>query len=165
MSDESNGGFFGLCWVGNYEEVETAIARGADVNETNTSGETGLMMALQRRRKKVARLLLQLPKIDINKVDHHGVCALHHVVLNDNSEGLALLLAREDLTSLNERNRWKETPLMHTLACNAVDCFRLLLCDPRLDLDVRDGHQRSLEEVQRWLSFFHVEYNCGSTIV
>ena len=165
MSDESNWGFFGLCWVGNYEEVETAIAGGADVNETNSSGETGLMMALQRRRNKVARLLLQQAKIDINKVDHHGVCALHHVVLNDNCEGLALLLAREDLTSLNKRNRWKETPIVHALACNAVDCFRLMLCDPRLDLDVRDGHQRSLEEVQRWFSLFHVEYNCGSAII
>merc|ERR1711962_368921 len=104
--------------------------------------------ALQRRRNKVARLLLQQAKTDINKADHHGVCALHHVVLNDNCEGLALLLAREDLTSLNERNRWKETPIVHALACNAVDCFRLMILDPRLDLDVRDGHQRSLEEVQ-----------------
>ena len=67
MSDESNGGFFGLCWAGNYEEVETAIANGADVNETNSSGETGLMMALQRRRNKVARLLLQQNNIMMSR--------------------------------------------------------------------------------------------------
>ena len=40
-----------------------------------------------------------------------------------------------------------------------------MLCDPRLDLDVRDGHQRSLEEVQRWFSLFHVEYNCSKQII
>ena len=110
------------------------------------------------------------PGIDINILDHDGECALHSASFNDNHEAMKLLLAQNDLTTINHRNWWVEswsnirdeitpdmmgrTPIMQAVARNAVKCFHLLLTDPRVDLDVRDDYQRSPEEVNRlvfWL--------------
>ena len=115
--------------------------------------------------------LLRQPGIDINMLDRDGECALHCASFKDNHEAMELLLARNDLTSINQRNWWEaswsnirdeitpdmmgRTPIMQAVARNAVKCFHLLLTDPRVDLDVRDDYQRSPEEVNRLVFMAH----------
>ena len=107
------------------------------------------MCALGNSHNNVVQLLLNQPQIDINKVGHFGYCALHWAVFRDNHEGMAALLARQDLTTINQRDQGGKTPIMQAVRFNAVNCFNLLLTDPRVDLDIRDNYKRSPEEVRR----------------
>ena len=141
--------FWRLCRDGDIEGVQAAIDNGANVNEEDDSGWTGLMLALGNSQNNVVQLLLNHPQIDVNKVDRDGECALHCAVFRDNHEGMAALLARQDLTTINQRENQGRTPIMKALQQNAVTCFNLLLAHPEVDLDARDGYQRSPEEVRR----------------
>ena len=141
--------FCELCRDGDIEGVQAEIDNGANVNEENDSGCTGLMMALGNSHNNVVQLLLNHPQIDVNKVDRRGACALHYAVEGDNHEGMAALLARQDLTTINQRDNEGLTPIMKAVQQNAVNCFNLLLAHPEVDLDTRDNYKRSPEEVRR----------------
>ena len=153
MSDQLT--FWRLCRDGDIEGVQAAIDNGANVNEEDDSGWTGLMWALGKRHNNVVQLLLNHPQIDVNKVDSGGQCALHYAGFHDNHEGMAVLLARQDLTTINQRGEfgWRDdrgrTPIMQAVWYNAVNCFNLLLAHPEVDLDTRDDYRRSPEEVHR----------------
>ena len=142
--------FWELCKDGDIEGVQAAIDNGADVNEVDCDGWTGLMRALGSSQNNVVQLLLNQPQIDVNKVDQLGRSALHHAVLGANHEEMAALLARQDLTTINKRGDFGWSPIMYAVYCNALNCFNLLLAHPGVDLDTRDNHQRSPEEIRRW---------------
>ena len=168
--------FVEFCRVGDIKGVQAAIDNGANVNSdqctercterctdmfltlgwtctehSNPLGLTGLMLALSNKHNNVVRLLLNHPQIDVNKVDHDGACALHWAVYNDNHEGMAALLARQDLTTINQRSNHGRTPIMRALTGpTRVNCFNLLLAHPEVDLDTRNNYQRSPEEVRRY---------------
>ena len=145
-----------LCCDGDIEGVEAAIDNGADVNEEDEDGCTGLMMALGSSQNNVVQVLLNHPQIDINKVDEDGYCALHWALSLDNHEGMEALLARQDLTTINQKEIYGRTPIMEAVHQfmsavykNNLNCFNLLLAHPEVDLDTRDNHQRSPEEIRR----------------
>ena len=86
-----------------------------------------------------------------NKVSFSGSSALHCAVRWDNHEGLAALLARHDdmiTSSINQRNDDGQTPIMRAIFHNSVNCFHLLLANPKVDLDARDDYERPLHEVR-----------------
>ena len=70
----------------------------------------------------------------------------------DNHEGLAALLTRHDemitTTSINQRNNDGQTPIMRAIFHNSVNCFHLLLTNPKVDLDTRDDYERPPQEVR-----------------
>ena len=144
--------FVFLCRAGRLVDVRTALDNGADVNQVDYGGWTGLMKALMHRHNDVAEVLLQRPEVDINTVDDYGFSALYVAVQMDNHEMTAVLLAREDLTraTINSRNHWlKRSPIMHAIAENSVPCLPLLLACTKVDLDMRDEYQRSPQGVDR----------------
>ena len=141
--------FPSLCRGGDIERVQAALDSGTNVNEEGVLGQTGLMMALDNSRNNVVQLLLNHPDIDINKVDREGDCALHWAVIRDNHEGMAALLDRQELTTINQRSDYGWTPIMRAVAYNEVNCFNLLLNHAEVDLDIRDNYERSPEEVRR----------------
>ena len=146
MGDQQS--FWESCRIGDIEGVQAAIDNGADVNEANHFGGTGLKLALFNSHNNVVQVLLNHPQIDINKVDGFGDSALHWAVYAENHEGLAALLARRDelTTSINQRNNIGLTPIMAAIGLN---CFHLLLTNPLVDLDTRDNYERSPQEVRR----------------
>ena len=154
MDDDMS--FAVLCYYGDIEGVQAAIDNGVDVNEASEEesevGETGLMNALCNNHNYVVWVLLQHPQIDINKVDLSGSSALHWAMTADNDEGLAALLAHHDeLTTFNQRDDMHgRTPIMEAVLCDSVNCFQLLLTNPLVDLDTRDGYKRVKEQIQRW---------------
>ena len=141
--------FWKLCHDGDIEEVQAAIDNGADVNEANHMGGTGLMFAINKSHNNVVQVLLHHPQIDINKVDLDGSSALHCAVIGDNLEGLTALLAQhDDLMIINQRDNDGWTPIMNAVERNSVDCFHLLLNNPLVDLDTRDNYERTPQEVR-----------------
>ena len=141
--------FLRMCENGDIEGVRAYIDEGSDVNEEHHTRSTGLMRALHYRQNNVVELLLNQPEIDLNKVNMCDICALHSAVYSDNHEGMAALLARLDLTTINHRKDDARTPIMASIHQNAVNCFKLLLAHPDVDLDTRDDYMRSPEEVLR----------------
>ena len=135
MGDDNDERIWRLSEDGDIEGVQAAIAKGADVNEgDDMSDGTGLMYALSQGHNEVVQLLLNHPQIDINKVDPFGLCALHSAVGHDNHEGMAALLARQDLTTINQMNDDGRTPIMEAVHQNAENCFNLLLNHPQIDI-------------------------------
>ena len=148
--------FLKSCCEGNLEGVRAALESGVDVNVRDThesgqargmnlaDGKTGLIWAVMKNHNMVVKLLLGTPGIDINAKDiKEGMTALHAAVPhhftdnNINPEGLALLLARQDL-EVNHRDRFEEnTPLWHAVKFGAIECVQLLLNDPRVDPNVQ----------------------------
>ena len=141
--------FLRMCENGDIEGVRAYIDEGSDVNEEHHTRSTGLMRALHYRQNNVVELLLNQPEIDLNKVNMCDICALHSAVYSDNHEGMAALLARQDLTTINQRDDNGHAPIMKAVEYNAVNCFKLLLAHPDVDLDTRDDDQRDPEEVRR----------------
>ena len=147
MGDRS---FWELCRDLDIEGVQAAIDNGADVNEKGHLGESGLMWACQNNglnQNNMVQLLLNHPQIDVNTVNQFGDCALHYAmngIIVENHVGMAAVLARQDLTTINQKTRLGQTPIMMAIENNRVNCFNLLLADPRVDLDGR------LEQLARY---------------
>ena len=139
--------FWELCENGDIEGVQAAIDDGADVNEADSGGRTGLMRALRGGHNNVVRALLQHPKTDFSKLDLKGSSALHWAVFGDNHEGMSALLAQDD-QSINQKDRYGQTPIMNAVGWNAVNCFQLLLTNPLVDLDTRENYRRTTQEVR-----------------
>ena len=117
------------------------------------SGRTGLMLALRNSHNNVVQVLLNHPQINVNKISavFFGRSALCWAVMVDNHEGLEALLAHQHLTTdtINHRNQWGPSPIMEAVARNAVNCFNLLVENPRVDLDTRDNFKRGPQDVLR----------------
>ena len=107
-------------------------------------------MAVEKKHNSIVRLLLEQPTADLNNTDMCGDTALHCAVYHDgNIEALQMLLADPRLTTVNHENNDEETPVMLAMTYENMDALRLLAFHPSVDLDVRDWHGRSLEEVAR----------------
>ena len=139
--------FFERCRKGDLEGVQAALQSGADVNSKNENGLTGLMMAVSGNHTAVARLLLEQEGIDISICDkygqrhNYGESALHYAArFTKNSECLAILLARPELTSqmVNKKDMYGETPLWLAVCGGAADCVQVLLNDNRTDPNIKD---------------------------
>ena len=128
-----------LCQIGNLKGVEDAIKIGADVNTRDLFGWTGLMMALAHNHPAVATMLVQNPAVDVNIASDNGDCALHIAAMDDEmGDCLALILAREDLTTVNSQDEDGSTPLMVAIQNRATRCMEVLLSDDRTDPNIRD---------------------------
>ena len=135
------GEFVGLCFRGDLEGVQAALQSGTDVNSQNGIGKTGLMAALIWGGTALARLLLEQEGIDIKICDNFGRTALHYAAGSaDNSECLATLLARPEVTSemVNKKDRDGRTPLWSAVCYKAVECVQMFINDARTDLNIKD---------------------------
>ena len=142
-----------LCSEGKVAEVKAALARGEDVNGRGYN-RTGLMWAVQLKHNPVVRLLLEQPEVDLNCRNTNGSTALHLAASDDNVEGVELLLADPRLNTVNHENKYGETAVMeammnHLFLNDQVNVLHKLTAHPSVDLDTRDRHGRSLEEVAR----------------
>ena len=64
-----------LCKTGDLEGVKAALKNGADVNEKDEIGRTGLMRAVHNNNNSLVELLLDTPNIDVNLRSDRGSCA------------------------------------------------------------------------------------------
>ena len=136
--------------VANLEAVEALLARPElDVNRDDGLGKSALHWAVTVANHEAIEVLLAHPDIDVNKVDGRGKSALHWAVTVDNHIGLEALLAQQHLTAINQTNFGGRSQIMHAVCYNKVNCFNLLLANPRVDLETREDFTRGPQEVLR----------------
>ena len=134
--------------------MQAALQSGVDVNSRDPDGEMTALMYAVRRRRSVVSLLLEQEDIDVNIETLRGETALHFAARDDrNSECLAMLLARPDLTIVNQRDKFGYTPLFVAVSARpriwpkggrgegAVRCVQLLLNDERTDPNIKSYEQ------------------------
>ena len=111
-----------------------------------------------------------LLKTVVNIVNNSGESAVHGAVIHNNIEGLKMLLSQPSLTALTLNQKDNKdmgmTPVMLALAISLSrararrkrwEHVKVLVADPRVDLDTTDRQGRSLEEVGGWVFLFPFE--------
>ena len=135
-----------------------------DLNLKSGRGNCALLQAVRSKNNEALKLLLNVPTIKVNIVNNNGWSAVHVAVIHNNIEGLKMLLSQPSLTALtlNQKDNvdMGVTPVMLALTISLSksrarlkrwEHVKVLVADPRVDLDTTDKQGRSLEEVGGWV--------------
>jgi cytohesin len=136
--EKGRGPFHWACWNGAEGEVAAAIGAGADVEQTDADGATGMHLAAHDGHVGVIRLLLKAGA-RAGAVDAAGVAPLHEACANGHAPAAAELLAAGADPCAADADGI--TPLH--LACARADVLRVLLTCPLSSVDVRDRARRT----------------------
>jgi len=107
---------------------------------------TCLMVAAENNHDQVVALLLAQPGIQVNARDKMNFTALHWACQMGSVASLTILLAVPVLL-LNERNSGGWTPILAAIFYGKTEAVRLMAQVKEVDLDVKDSHNRSLEDI------------------
>ncbi|MFC2141126.1 ankyrin repeat domain-containing protein [Acidobacteriota bacterium] len=120
---------------GQLEHVRTLLDQGADINVKETkSGQTPLISASFKQRKKLAQLLLDR-EADVHAKDINGETALMAAAGKGNTSIVKMLL--EKGADVNTKNNQGQTPLLKIAKNENLDMIGLLL-ENGADIDAKD---------------------------
>ena len=146
--------FWKLCWKMDLDGVRLALqSEHTDVNSQDQDGRTGLMWAFIRNRfnllkcNPVAMLILKHPNIDVSLRSNSGSTALFFALKN--RENFKHILVDDNNVDPNIKNSDGDSALMLAVKTRDMVLIKLMLADPRVDLDTRDNYKRSKEKITR----------------
>lgn len=125
---------FGSAWAGSYEdffsaikrddarEVQSLLQRGFDPNTRDPKNLHGLFLALREPSPKVAEVLLNAPKIDLNPMTADGETPLMMAVFKGQTELVVRMI--EKGADVNQTG-W--TPLHYAATAGHVQLIKILL--------------------------------------
>lgn len=113
------------------------ILEGHDLNMTNETGMTVLMVAAQNEHIEVVLLLMSDPRVDVNLSDDNGMTALYYASREGDSEIVSMLLANPNVRC-NVSDRWGITPLMIAAWKRHTPVVKMLLADQHVDPTMTD---------------------------
>ena len=130
-----------LCYDGKLDEVRAALARGGDVNDKDSNGQTALMWAVCYSYNSIVRLLLEQPAVKVNEKSIDGATALHCAVAvaGNNPEGARMLLLHPGFNSPNLTNILGETALMWAVKYRKKEVLLELVKHESVSLDLSEG--------------------------
>ena len=102
--------------------VQTLISQGMDPNGSDHTGMPWLLIAAREKSEKVAKLLIDNPKTDVDALDPAGENALMFAALN---KDLPLLKALIDKDAEVNKKGW--TPLHYAATSGDVEIIKVLL--------------------------------------
>lgn len=137
-------------------DVVRALAPSCDPNASNQVGETALMRLAQQNQAQGLRAVLDLPGLDLERVDHQGRTALTHAAISGHWEATRRLLHRG--ANLNHQDHQGRTPLMHaadegwaSLVSQVLSYKPARANHPRLNLLLVDAQGETPESLLRHL--------------
>ena len=149
------------CKQGKLREAKQVLEAGADPNTTGERNMTCLMVAVKENHNQVVALLLAQPNIQVNSSldlslaspgiqvnarDKNNFTALHWACQMGSVASLTNLLAAPGLL-VNERNSGGWTPILAATFYGKTEAVRLMAKVTQVDLDIKDSHDRSLEDI------------------
>lgn len=117
---------------GDQKALGLFLAAGFDVNKPNTAGFTGLMVAAERGRLDIVKLLLD-HKADPNVAGRDGSTALMLAAENNQPEILKLLISRGADPNRQDNNGW--TAVLKAAYQGNAKCIEVLASHTKLELD------------------------------
>lgn len=128
-----------------------------DVNaKSSTCGWTPLHIACNSNYLQVAAKLLDSPGIDVNVKSFLGRTPLHFACRKNLHSIVKQLLASPDI-DLNARDVDGFSPIIDCVGCYNEDSLKVMLDDPRVNLDIEDKKGRRLEEKVRTSGYYSKE--------
>ena len=114
--------FFKAIKMDDAKAVQQFLARGFDANTIDQTGQTGLIMAIREPSPKVARVLVDSPKIDLNALNTQGESPLMLAALKGQLE-----LADRMVKKGADVNKTGWTPLHYAATTGQLAVIRLLI--------------------------------------
>ena len=125
-----------LCKDGKLGGVQSALARGEDVNDKNAFGATALMFAVGRKHNSIVKLLLDQPGVKVNEKDNSGSTALHSVARDNNPQVARMLLLHPAMDSANAKANNGETAVMRAVRGGYKEVLSELVKHESVSLDI-----------------------------
>jgi ankyrin repeat protein len=117
---------------GDQKALGLFLTAGFDINTPNTAGYTGLMVAAERDRVDIIKLLLD-HKADPNVASRDGITALMLAAENNKPEILKLLISRGADPNRQDNNGW--TAVLKAAYQGNAACIEILATHSKLELD------------------------------
>ncbi len=114
--------FFKAIKMDDAKAVQQLLARGFDANTIDQTGQTGLIMAIREPSPKVASVLVDSPKIDLNALNTQGESPLMLAALKGQLE-----LADRMVKKGADVNKTGWTPLHYAATTGQLAVIRLLI--------------------------------------
>ena len=125
-----------LCLKGRLDEVQSALARGKDVNDKDSTGATALMCAVRGSRNSIVKLLLEQPGVKINEKITWRWTALHYAVLYNNPKVARMLLLHPTMDSANAKTNNGDTAVMLAVKLGRKEVLMELVAHRSVSLDI-----------------------------
>ncbi|ETV93652.1 serine/threonine protein kinase, variant [Aphanomyces invadans] len=123
--------------LGHGEVVARMLRVAAVVDDINKGHPAALIQACVHGRGPVVHQLLAVPTIDVNVRGHRGRTALHEAVSNDMCREVDALLRHPSIaSSVHTVADVDSTPFYHAVERKRVQCVKLFLARPDLDICV-----------------------------
>lgn len=114
--------FFNAVRQDNSSKVNELLVSGFDANTLNPKGQTALYLSLQEPSPKVAQVLMNWPKTDVNKLNSQGESILMLAAIKGDLE-----LAYKLIEKGSDINKTKWTPLHYAASGGHAAVINLLL--------------------------------------
>ena len=114
--------FFKAIKLDNVAGIQQLLTRGMDVNTLDPQGQNGLIVAILEPSPKVARMLVDAPKIDLNALNANGESALMLAALKGQLD-LAVQMVKKDA----DVNKTGWTPLHYAASSGQLPLIELLI--------------------------------------
>lgn len=124
---------------GNLKEFETAIANGGDINASDESGKSLLVLAIEKNKPKHFEILLS-HGADLNKRDLSGKTLLHYVVTSRFTNQIKTIV--EKGADLNAYDADGNTAL-HVAVLKSNLAVQKLLVESKADVNLRNNPRKS----------------------
>jgi hypothetical protein len=131
------------CKTGDIETVRLATSLRVDVN---CCKGWGLRRSIRYNHPQIWDSLLLHRSINVNLCNQYGLGALHTACRFNIGSAVSDLLRHPGI-DVNNQTVLGSTPLMVSVKYASKQAVQILIRDKRVDLDVVDNHQRSLEDV------------------
>ena len=136
------------CKYGDYKNFSKVIRvvcdNKADVNYFN-GYVTPLTVAFHHKNFHIAKYLLNVPGIDVNKPDVYGQTPLHFCCFHNNVDLLRMILKNHPQISMNMVDMYGRSPLLV-----AVDLDNIDIKDARVDLRLRNCKGKTALEMAKY---------------
>ena len=129
-ADAYNKSLISAAETGEVHMIALLIAAGADVNITDNSDSTPLLLAAEEGHIECVQLLLSAPGIDVNMANQYGKTPLFRAAEIGYTECVRLLLAAPGI-DINKPNEYDFTPLSEAIFNGHTECANLIraACD------------------------------------